>query len=210
MLKRFELAKWVAFAAMLIDHASNFYDVGLLSFLGRVSFPIFGLLFAMGLSKKITIDKLRSSLLLYFSAGFVAQFVSPLVTHSLFGNVLFLFSIALIVIYLIQNDYFFSAFVCVVLGGFLVEYWWFGICYVVAAWWVCLKITRSSVILFALSCAALCALNGNGWALLSFPVLCLSWWCRPVVHIKRLLLVLYPLHLAVLSVVVFTVPIVTS
>jgi hypothetical protein len=48
----------------------------------------------------------------------------------------------------------------------------------------------------------LCVLNGNVWAFLSFPVLWLSWRCRPVPHIKRLLLVLYPMHLAVLSVAV--------
>ncbi|HDS0947718.1 TPA: conjugal transfer protein [Stenotrophomonas maltophilia] len=165
-----ELLKWLALVMMTGDHVAKVVFGGYLpvaSELGRVAFPLFALVMACNLAQPgADLGKSIRRLLFW---GVIAQPVHALA----FGgwlpvNILLSFVVAALVILALERQ---RAWLLLLAGGVLpafVDYQWIGVAVVVLGW---IGFRRRLWWLPLLGLAALCWHNGNGWALLSVPVL---------------------------------------
>jgi len=202
-----EALKWLALAAMLVDHVNAVMfarELGTWATVaGRIAFPVFAIVLGYNLARPgVDIGRCIQRLLI---VGVLAEPFHWL----LFGqvgfwplNVMLTFAVAAGVVWSLDNDQAWFAVLLFFGAGCFVEYWQPGIAVVVgtvaffrwryAAWsWVPLT--------FAF--VALGWVNGNAWALLALPVV------FAVLHVPVSLprarwafYAFYPLHLAALAV----------
>lgn len=189
-----ELLKWLAVILMTGDHVAKVLFGGyvpVLSELGRIAFPLFAVVMAYNLARPgADIAKSVRRLLVWAA---IAQPVHALA----FGywlplNVLASFALAASVVWAIRAG---RWWLVAALAGplpLIVDYQWAGMLLVVGAWaWYdhharyrdCRVMLmdhietaklHGSPWLMLLAMAALCLYNGNGWALLAFPVIWLG------------------------------------
>lgn len=200
-----ELLKWLALAAMIVDHVNVvFYDRMLpqpAEVIGRLAMPLFALVFGYNLARPMT-SATNTALRLAIAAAIAAPVHAALFAQAAGWyplNVLATFAVAALVIAAIEQGRTRTAIALFVVGGALVEYWWPGLALVIAAWAYTRQPGGKAAAGLLVAFAGLCMVNGNAWALLALvPLLALS---RVDVAIPRTgyaILALYPLHLVAL------------
>lgn len=197
-----QLLKLVAVGLMTLDHINAHLWGGgsSLAFnLGRVAMPIFAVVFAFNLARPGALDRLAFERLAVRLIGFGLLACVPYM--ALNGtwplNILFTFLIALSVCLLVDRGHLRMATFCFLTGGVLVEYLWFGVALVVAAWWYFKQPSPLRMTVLILAWASLVAVNGNHWALLAIPLVGLL--SRVELDVPRgrwAFYLYYPLHLA--------------
>lgn len=168
-----ELVKWIALVLMTGDHVAKVFFGGyvpLVSELGRVSFPAFALVMAYNLAQpNADVAKSVKRLALW---GAIAQ---P--AHALaFGywlplNVLLSFALAAACILCMQRGRWWLFALLAGPVAMLVDYGWAGLLLVLVGWWFFIRPTFYRSLLVVTALLALCAWNGNGWALLAVPTM---------------------------------------
>jgi len=170
-----ELLKWLALVAMTCDHAAKVLFGGYvpgLSEAGRIAFPLFALVMAYNLAQGADAGKSVRRLALW---GVIAQPVHAWAFgNALPLNVLLSFALAAACVWSIQHRQW--SLLALLAGpvALLVDYAWAGLVLVLSGWWFFLRPTAGRGVLVVLAMTVLCAWNGNGWALLAFPVLGLA------------------------------------
>lgn len=167
-----ELLKWLALVLMTGDHVVTVFHLGyvpVLSELGRVAFPVFGLVMAFNLAQP-GVDAAKSARRLAAWGG-AATPVAVLAFGQLLPlNVLLTFAAAATGIWAIERRYWLLvAFLAVIAPAWL-DYAWPGVWLVLAGW--CWYKGQGGQPWLVWGCMGLlCAYNGNAWALLAIPVL---------------------------------------
>lgn len=207
-----ELLKWIALASMVVDHANAYmFDSAsvLAQAFGRLAFPLFGFVLAYNLARseppRLAVAAQRLAV-----AGVVAQpFYALMVGTPWRLNVMFTFLAALGIIALVRQapttQRYLAAAALFLLGGFVVDFYWYGIAFVVAAYFfsrlrnigglavLCGALTMLSLVLVLMLGAAGVA------GVLAVP---LTWAVRDAAPTIRrlpwLFYVFYPVHMAVL------------
>lgn len=172
-----ELLKWIAVLLMTGDHVVKvFYGgyVPVVSELGRIAFPVFALVMAYNLAEPGA-DIAKSVRRLAMWAAIAQPAHALAFGHWLPLNVLASFALAASVVWAIRAG---RWWLVAGLAGplpLLVDYQWAGIAVVVAGY-ALRRLHGSSAGVFAqlLAIGLLCLYNGNGWALLVLPVMCLG------------------------------------
>ena len=204
-----EALKWIGLVLMTGDHANKFLLKGSQVHLfeaGRVALPLFAFVLAYNLARpsalsrgsyRRTIKKLAIFGLISMPAcavlGGLAAGWWPL-------NILFTLLVAAFTMSLLDRGNKTTAILCFLLGGFLVEYLWFGIALCIPVWCYCKRPGWVSLLLILLSYAALTVINGNLWAFAALPMILLaSSFNKPMPRLRWFFYFYYPAHLWVLS-----------
>jgi hypothetical protein len=91
-----------------------------------------------------------------------------------------------------------------IVGGALVEFWWFGMLFCIAAWHYCRKPTWSALFLACIALASLTIVNGNWWAFAVVPLIVAApFFNARVPRVRWAFYVFYPVHLAILLVLAY-------
>ena len=206
-----EALKWLALVAMTLDHANTYWwrqaSPGLHA-LGRVAMPLFAFVLACRLAQPGACARgVHARVMLRLGlAGACAAPVLALLGGLEQGwwplNIMFTLMLGTGLAWLLESGWRWRAGAALVLAfgaGALVEYWWFGLAFFMAAWWYCRRPQWGRSIVLAASCAGLAAVNGSHWALLALPLLGVAQrYAAPLARLPHLFYVYYPLHLAVL------------
>jgi hypothetical protein len=175
-----EVVKYAALGAMLASHVAQYaygVDGGWAHVVGRLAFPMFTAALALGC---VSEDALRRTMWRLVGWGVVAQVGSVLVRGPLPLNVLFTFALG-VVLYVGVARNSLGAWVsaaAALLIGMACEFGFVGVALVavaLAAGRTFERYTGAPRYIAALAVVgmlcALCAFNGDGWALLAVPVL---------------------------------------
>lgn len=206
-----EALKWLALAAMTLDHLNTFVWGGrypALFAVGRLALPLFVLALAYNLARpgarargagvravwRMLVSGLAATPFFVALGGpFVGAW--PL-------NVMFLLALVAAATDLLARGgrrARAEAGLLVWFGGALVEYFWVGALLGVAAWCYCRRPSWRSLALSGAAFAGLCWLNGNPWALASLPLAAgVARWNPALPRLRRFFYVYYPAHLAAL------------
>ncbi len=208
--------KIIAMIAMLIDHVGHiiYPEIAALRIVGRIAMPIFAYMIAEGC--RHTHSRTRY-LLMIFALGMGCQLAYVIAEGSLYQNILITFSIAIVVIFSIENFIkqksvftgiamavcvFLALYLCAGLPnhiyGLYFDYGVFGMLLIVAFYfardkWLALLVAVPFLIAIALE------LKGHQmYALLAIPLIALYNGRRGKLKLKYLFYVFYPLHLGIL------------
>lgn len=206
-----EALKWIGLVLMALDHANKYVFAHALpgAFeLGRLAMPIFGFVLAYNLARPGALaagahTRTMKRLALYGVAA-TPFFIS--LGGLLAGwwplNIMFTLLVAACILYLVEKGGFArlaGATALFLFGGAMVEFWWFALAFVVAAWWYFKTANKLAVAVCALALAALFVVNKNLWALAAVPLMLAA----PLVELnmprlRHVFYAFYPAHLAVL------------
>jgi hypothetical protein len=206
-----EALKWLGLVLMTLDHANKYLFGDKLpgAFeLGRMAMPIFGFVLAYNLARPNALVagvhlRVMKRLALYGSAA-TPFFIAlgglgwgwwPL-------NIMFMLSVAAGIVYLLEKGGLAGkagVTVLFLLGGAMVEFWWFGLVFVLGAWWHSKTGSKAAVAVCTLALSALFVVNKNLWALAAVPLMLSA----PLINLKTPRLryafyAYYPSHLAAL------------
>lgn len=200
-----EALKWLAMVLMTLDHVNKYLlgeSSAVLFDLGRIVMPLFGFVLMYNLARPgalaagVHVRVMRR--LLAFGALATPAFVVLVGWWPL--NILFMLLLSTGVVWLIESGSGMRialALLAFVLGGALVEFWWFGVLSCLAAWAYCRKPTPVRLALWALALSSLWAVNRNFAALAMLPLL---WGAMqisiPLARHRWLFYAFYPAHLA--------------
>lgn len=202
-----EALKYLALLLMTLDHVNKFLfkaQVPYLFEVGRLAMPIFGFVLAYNLARPGALQNdlaLRIVKRLLIFGGLASLFYTPMVGW-LPLNILFTLLVATCTIFLIEqpggwNKLF--AFLVFLAGGIFVEFWWFALCYCLAAWWFCKGPCIARGMLWGLATLSLSAVNHNAWALAALPVIFLAPYINiGIPRLRHVFYAYYPAHLALL------------
>jgi hypothetical protein len=206
-----EALKWLALLLMTLDHVNKYLLHGAVAPLfcaGRLVLPLFAFLLAAQLARQaVWPDPVHARVLRRLAA---AGLVTSVPFMGLGGlawgwyplNVMATLACGTGIVWLLDlggQGRVTLAFVVFVVGGALVEFWWPGIAVFVAAWWFARRPGLPSAVGGFLALASLVVVNGNGWALLSAPLLAVaSTVGLKLPRARHLFYAYYPLHLGVL------------
>lgn len=192
-----EALKWLAFASMLVDHASKVFGPwDWAQPIGRIAFPVFAFLIGRHLGS----ERMLHRLLLVGALATVPHGLTLTPGHVLPLNILFTFAFAAGVLRLLgegRNGY---AAVLFGLGVLVCDYSLPGLALVLASWAWWQSRAALAVLLLALALVLLCAFNGNTFALLAVPLVLVAGaadWRVP--RVRHVFWFAYPLHLALLA-----------
>lgn len=208
-----EALKWLGLVLMVLDHTDKYIFNHALPGVfeaGRLVMPIFGFVSAYNLSRPDTLTsgaRARTVKRLALAGLAATPFfigLGGLVWSWWPLNIMFMLLIAACVVILIEQGGLMrwtGAVMLFVLGGALVEFWWFALAFVVSAWWYFKTANKVAVAVCAVALAALFVVNKNFWALAAIPLMLAA----PLVdlnmpRLRHVFYVLYPAHLAVLLV----------
>ena len=203
-----EALKWLGIGLMTLDHINKFLNGGQSAFifdLGRIALPLFGFVLAYNLARpgslaKGTFKRVSTRLLLF---GCIATipFVAIHGTNE-YGwplNILFTLLVSTLLIWLLEINKPRLMIAILPLFSFasmLPEFWHFGTASTVAAWYFCKNPRVSSLVLWAISVAALAVINKNFYALLAIPLIYAAQYVRlPVPRSSLVFYLFYPVHL---------------
>lgn len=199
-----QLMKLVAVMLMTLDHINTHIWEGISPFafnLGRLAMPIFAVVFAFNLSRPGALERhsFERLALRLIGFGMVASVPYMALNGSWPLNILFTFLMALAVCLLLERGHYRFAVFCFLIGGLLVEYLWFGIALVAAAWWYFKQPAALRLALLLLMWAGLGIVNGSHSALLAIPLV----WMLSLVRVnlprsRWAFYVYYPAHLALI------------
>lgn len=200
-----EAIKWFALACMVVDHVNAVFFARQLpewaAIVGRVSFPLFALVFAFNLARPGG-DRWRVAHRLVI-AGALAQPFFAFCFGTVYGvwplNIMFLFAFVVGIVGLLEVDKTLPAFALGIVGGLLVEYGFPGVLLCVVAWAHFRRPSVDTVIALVASLGWLCLYNGNAYALLALPLFGLGLWLPLSLGRSRwAFYAFYPAHLALL------------
>lgn len=211
-----EALKWLGLALMTLDHVNKYLLADRLAWafaLGRLTMPIFGFVLAYNLARpgalasglharmarRLALAALAATPF-FLALGGLAAGWWPL-------NILFALLTAVGLAYLIERGGLLrlaGALALFLVAGALVEFWWYGLAFILAAWWYCRTTTAIASALAMGACAvalfSLVMANRNLWALAALPLLLLA--PKLSLHLPRsagrIFYAFYPLHLAAL------------
>jgi hypothetical protein len=199
-----EALKWLALAAMVVDHVNAvFFDRSLAwaAPVGRIAMPVFAVVLAYNLARPGVDFRRSGSRLLFF--GLLALPAHAALFAQAGGwwplNIMATFAVAVLVIGCLVQRWYEAACLVFVAGGALVEYWWPGVALVVSSWWLFRSPGMWPGVAVLASFAGLVAISSTPWAILALPLLALA--TRIDVTVPRLRWVFwtfYPAHLAVI------------
>lgn len=172
-----EVLKWLALVLMTGDHVNKVLFAGQLPWLteiARVVFPIFAVVLAYNLSQHPSPEATRRALTRMLVFAVLAQpFHGWAFGYWLPVNVLFTLALG---VYVATARPWWQSAIAFIAGGGFVDYQWFGVAVVVAAFWFLRVPAGSRNRLLAAgslvaAVASLYAINGNLIALTAFPLL---------------------------------------
>lgn len=211
-----EALKWLGLALMTLDHVNKYLLADRLAWafaLGRLTMPIFGFVLAYNLARpgalasglharmarRLALAALAATPF-FLALGGLAAGWWPL-------NILFALLTAVGLTYLIERGGLLrlaGALALFLVAGALVEFWWYGLAFILAAWWYCRTTTALASALALSACAvallSLVMANRNMWALAALPLFLLA----PKLSLRlprsagRVFYAYYPIHLAAL------------
>ncbi len=202
-----EALKWIAVVAMTIDHANRFFFQSHLYTaycIGRLALPLFAFIFAYNLTRPLCMERefyLRVCERLTLSGMLaIPAFMAMKDQTSLLPlNIMFMFVIAITIIFLCEKKRGFSyaaALFIFLTGSMLVEYNWVGILICFSFWLVCKSPSLSTILFLLFTFFLLSNLNTNYWALGSLPLIVAATQIDLVVpRIRYLFYIYYPSHL---------------
>jgi len=168
---------------------------------------LFGIVFAYNMARLDQSARVRSMKRLFIYGLIASPFFIALGGIIIWWplNILFTLLAAACIIYLLERGgvgYCACAMLVFLLGGGLVEFWWPALFFILAAWCYFKTGLKPWLVICGLALASLTPINGNFWALASFPFLLLAPLidCR-LPRQRRLFYVYYPAHLAIILIV---------
>ncbi|MBT2305307.1 conjugal transfer protein TraX [Variovorax paradoxus] len=202
-----EALKWLALGLMALDHANKYLfneGAALLYDLGRMAMPLFGFVLMYNLARPGALEagmhlKVMRRLLV-FGALATPAFVALVGWWPL--NILFMLLLATGIISLVEAGGALrtaGAAMAFILGGAVVEFWWFGVLSCLGAWAFCRKPTMVRLVLWISAIASLWVVNRNFAALACLPLI----WAASRVDIplrrhRWAFYGLYPAHLTII------------
>lgn len=206
-----EAMKWLALVLMTLDHVNKFllhYQYPALFALGRVAMPLFVFVLCYNLARPeiLTGDALRRVCGRLALFGTVAS-VPFIAFGQVIGgwwplNILFTLLVATALIGLLARQSQLCTVFAValfVVGGALVEYWWFALAFAIACWLYCREPDTLRLCLLLACSGALWWANHNLWHLAALPLILGAPRVRlNVPRAGRLFYWYYPAHLGVL------------
>jgi len=203
-----EALKWMALLIMTGDHVNKYLfnaTQPVLFELGRLALPIFVVTLAYNLARPIRFDpgmyRRTITRLAVFGALASVPFLALGKVYAGWWplNVLFTLLTLTTILYLVEGDKRIIALVVFLLGGSIVEFCWPALLLGLTVWSYCKRPTWAAACSALLSCVALCWINGNLWALMTFPLLLGSTGIDlRVPRLRWVFYTYYPLHLGVL------------
>lgn len=203
-----EALKWLALAAMLLDHVNKWLYAGRVPLgfeLGRLAWPLFAFVLAHHLAQPGALEGALPVRLLRRLLGWGLLATPPFMAlaGSWFPlNILFSLAAATIVVWgLARRDVAgaAAALACFALAGQVVDYQHPGLAMCVAAWYFCRAPSAARAAVWACFVAGLVVVNNNFWALLALPVAALAAVAEPPLpRLRWVFYAAYPLHLAVI------------
>ena len=199
-----QLLKLLGVALMTLDHINSHLWAGSspLAFnLGRLAMPIFALVFAFNLARPGALERAAFQRLAMRLSGYglLATIPYALLNGAWPVNILLTLLMAAVLCLLLQRGQWHFAALSFAVGGLFVEYLWFGMALVVAAWWYFKQPTALRMTLLMLVWAGLVVVNGNHWALAAIPLVSLlSRTDLKLPRLRRAFYVYYPAHLALI------------
>lgn len=210
--------KIIAMVAMTLDHAGKelFPQIDILPIIGRLAFPIFAFMIAEGCM--YTKNKRKYFLQIFFLAV-GCQLVYFIAMHSFYQNVLITFTLAILIIFSIENfikkknaisvlPVFLSVTLAVFLcffaenyiKGFHIDYGFFGVLLPVAVYFAKGRIMKLCALAVCL-CALTFSLGSVQWyAFAVIPLLALYNGKRGKLKLKYIFYIFYPAHLAIIHI----------
>lgn len=208
-----EAFKWFALALMTADHVNKYLFDAALPFVfeaARVVMPIFGFILAYNLARPGAFERGAFTRTLR-RLGFFAALASPIFL-ALNGfwplNVLWMLFVAAMICYCIERDtprLRAAAVALFLVGGAVVEFFWFGLAFVVGAWLYCRRPSWLALCGGGLGAISLTLANQNWFALCALPLIAAAPSLRlRVPRLRWAFYGYYPAHLAVLMVLAYT------
>lgn len=211
--------KWLALAAMTLDHVSRYLFAGRLagwSEAGRLAMPMFGFVLAYHLAQPGALARgvhgrvMRRLMLAAMPAALVLLAMGVLDAGWWPLNVMFMLLAVTAILALVERGG--DAAIMAALGIFLfagaiVDFWWFGIFFCVCAWWYCRTGSRLALGTWLVAAAGLYFANQNFWALTAMLFILASPCIQlRVPRVRHLFYVYYPAHLLVILVLRSSLP----
>ncbi|MGN7725127.1 TraX family protein [Luteimonas sp. 22616] len=198
-----EALKWLAFAAMLVDHANKVFADGAWAWavpVGRVAFPVFAFL----IGRHLLSERLLVRLLAVGAVAAVPYMLALTPGSPLPLNILFSFAFAAGVARLWTDGRRNYAGVLFVLAVMVCDYTLPGMLLILSCWAWWQERTRATWAMLASSLLMVCLLNGNLFALLAVPMVLLAAACDwRVPRVRHFFWIAYPVHLVVLAALAF-------
>jgi hypothetical protein len=208
-----EAMKWLALVLMTLDHVNKYLFnqmIPVLFALGRIAMPLFVFVLAYNLARPAALAggahrRIAVRLALYGALACVPFMALDKVYGGWWPlNIMFTLMVATIVIGLAERGGRFrttTAVAVFVVGGGLVEYWWFAIGLAIACWRYCKHPSLPRLGALTICLAALWLINQNPWALGALLLILLAPHVElSVTRIPLLFYTYYPTHLGVLFV----------
>lgn len=203
-----EAMKWVALVVMVLDHINKHLYAGALPLgfeLGRLALPLFAFALAYNLARPGVIEgeagkRVIGRLALFGAAATPAYMALGKLSWGWWPlNVMALFLVAAVLLRLVSQGGTARGAVAAVVflaAGSIVEFWWFGLATIGAAWRYCKAPTWQNAGLLVAAIAMLGLVNGNQWALAALPLAALlSRFNVTIPRLGRFFYWFYPLHL---------------
>lgn len=207
-----EAMKWLAAMAMVVDHANKYLFEGSAPWMfavGRVAFPLFVVTLAYNLARSDALARLRTTKRLALF-GAISTVPYTLLGSSLLAGgwwplcVMWTLLLISFIALVAADGTARMRWLCLPAAGIgagFVEFWWPGVALGVGLWlWFTGRCSQAvSICIVAASFTALCAINGNAWALVSIPIAAIASAIRDLPRVPMLFYVFYPAHLAAMG-----------
>lgn len=208
-----EAMKWLALVLMTLDHVNKYLldeTWPLLFAVGRTAMPLFVFVLAYNLARP-GVDSngagYRTTVRLACSGAFAC--VPFIALGKVYGgwwplNIMFTLLVATLVIWLMQRGGSLSttaALAVFIVGGALVEYWWFAPALAIASWRYCKQPNTIRLAATVACLVALWFLNRNPWALAALPLILAAPHLKlSLPRFSLFFYAYYPVHLGLLFV----------
>lgn len=208
-----EAMKWLALVLMTLDHVNKYlfnHTIPALFALGRIAMPLFVFVLAYNLARPKALaggayQRTATRLALYGALACL-PFIALGKVHGGWWplNIMFTLLVATVVIGLMERGgrlCSIGAIGVFVLGGAMVEYWWFAVGLAIVCWRYCKRPSAARLGCLVGCIAALWIINQNPWAFAALPlILAAPHIALSAPRFPLVFYAYYPAHLGVLYV----------